>query len=42
MSYKGTTLTTNQFLMKEDYLLSGDGRHQNDYTAWRGALHSRH
>lgn len=28
MAYKGTTLTTNQFLMKEDYLLSGDGRHQ--------------
>ena len=28
MSYKGTTLTTNQFLMKEDYLLSPDGRHQ--------------
>ena len=28
MAYKGTTLTTNQFLMKEDYLLSGDGQHQ--------------
>jgi hypothetical protein len=28
MGYKGTTLTTNQFLLKEDYLLSGDGRHQ--------------
>ena len=28
MASKGTTLTTNQFLMKEDYLISGDGRHQ--------------
>jgi hypothetical protein len=26
--FKGTTLLTNQFLMKEDWLLSGDGRHQ--------------
>ena len=26
--YKGTTLLSNQFLLKEDYLLSGDGRHQ--------------
>ncbi len=28
MAYKGTNLTTNQFLLKEDYLLSGDGKHQ--------------
>lgn len=28
MAFKGTMLTTNQFLLKEDYLLSGDGRHQ--------------
>ena len=26
--FKGTALLTNQFLQKEDYLLSGDGRHQ--------------
>jgi hypothetical protein len=25
---KGTTLLTNQFLLKEDFLLSADGRHQ--------------
>ncbi|SMC17106.1 D-mannose binding lectin [Andreprevotia lacus DSM 23236] len=28
MAYKGTTLLTNQFLAKEDYLLSQDQRHQ--------------
>lgn len=28
MGYKGTSLTPNQFLVKEDYLLSGDGKHQ--------------
>ena len=26
--FKGTMLGTNQFLLKEDYLLSPDGRHQ--------------
>jgi len=28
MSYKGTMLGINQFLLKEDYLLSPDQRHQ--------------
>jgi hypothetical protein len=28
MANKGTTLTENQFLLKEDYLLSADGKHQ--------------
>lgn len=28
MGYKGSALLTNQFLLKEDYLLSPDGKHQ--------------
>jgi len=28
MGYQGTSLLTNQFLLKEDYLSSGDGRYQ--------------